>query len=75
MGDTSLKKATGNCGYTLIEQGTNRYASLEMAQAAALPYVVQAIVEAIREGLENGQLVVCKDGDQNVVRIASPEAE
>ena len=34
--------------YPLIVEGSNRYASLEMAQAAALPVVAQVLAEVFR---------------------------
>ena len=61
--------------YPLLELGTDKYASLEMAQAAALPGIVEALVEAIREGIAKGYLVVEREDGKNVVRFASHEAE
>ena len=61
--------------YPLVELGTDKYASLEMAQAAALPVIVEALVEAIREGIAKGYLVVEREDGKNVVRFASHEAE
>ena len=61
--------------YHVTEHGGNRYASLEEAQAAALPILVQSLAEAVREGIEKGQLVVLREGNKNVVRVASHEAE
>jgi hypothetical protein len=67
-----VKQLSGQCAYPLTEQGTDKYADLQMAQAAALPFVAQALVEAILNGIENGYLVVEREGNQNVVRIPEP---
>jgi hypothetical protein len=40
--------------YILTEQGTDKYADLNMAQAVALPAVAQALVTAIRARTDNG---------------------
>ena len=40
------------------EQGTTHYASLSMAQAAALPVLALAIARAVRAGLEGGRFAV-----------------
>jgi hypothetical protein len=44
------KKST----YTFTEQGTDKYAHLQMAQAAALQVVAQALAAAIRAKGKNG---------------------
>ena len=41
--------------YILTEQGTDKYADLNMVQAVALPAVAQALVTAIRARTDNGQ--------------------
>ena len=46
----SSKKST----YTFTEQGTDKYADLQMAQAAALQVVAQALAAAIRAKGKNG---------------------
>ena len=61
--------------YPLTEQGTEKYASLEMAQAAALPILVQSLTKAILEGIARGRLTVLREGDKNVVRVESRETE
>ena len=42
----------------IVEVEGDRYASLEMAQAAALGDVALAVAIAVREGLAKGELVV-----------------
>lgn len=41
--------------YSLTEQGTDKYADLNMVQAVALPAVAQALVTAIGARTDNGQ--------------------
>jgi hypothetical protein len=41
--------------YILTEQGTGKYADLNMVQAVALPVVAQALLTAIRARTDNGQ--------------------
>jgi hypothetical protein len=65
-----VKQASRQARYVLEEQGTDRYADLRMAQEAALPVVVEALVKAIRKGLESGQLYIDDEGDRRVVRLA-----
>ena len=47
-----MKESPEKRAYTLTEQGTDRYASLEMAQAAALPVVARALAIAIRKQVQ-----------------------
>jgi len=54
--------------YTLDEQSTGRYQSLETAQRAGLQALASAIARAVRAGLESGRFTV-EDG---VVIIAKP---
>lgn len=50
-----LKQPSGGNDYKLQEQGTERYVDLEMAQAAALPVVAQALAIAIRAQVRIGK--------------------
>ena len=70
--DRALTKTSQKQAYDLIEQGTDRYADLKMARAAALPILSQALLEAIREGLANGLLCIEGEDGQRVVRFREP---
>ena len=70
--DGALAKVSGKQAYDLIEQGTSRYADLKMAQAAALPILSQALLEAIQEGIANGLLCIEGEDGQRVVRLREP---
>lgn len=51
------------------EVGSDRYPDLAAAQAAALPVVAQALLEAIRSRLEDGRLCIQEEDGQRVVRF------
>ena len=59
-----LRQSPNKQFYTLEEQGTRRYADLEMAQAAALHAVAQALVRAIRSRLHDGSQVEELEDDE-----------
>jgi len=49
-----LMRSSKRSPYTFTEQGTDIYADLQMAQAAALQVVAQALAAAIRAKGKNG---------------------
>jgi hypothetical protein len=53
----TLEQSPNEHSYILEEEGTDRYTDLEMAQAAALHAVVQALVRAIRSRLHVGSQI------------------
>ena len=53
-------------GFEIQESGTERYSSLEDAQRAALPHVADLLACIVRQGIEEGSLVVVN----GVVRLA-----
>ena len=52
--DDRLMRSPKKPTYTFTEQGTAKYADLQMAQAAALQVVAQALAAAIRARGKNG---------------------
>jgi hypothetical protein len=56
-----LNQASEEIAYTLVVEGSNVYADLAAAQAAALPSVVRAIAEAIRARAAGGEAQVCRE--------------
>jgi len=51
--------------YILTEQGTNKYAELNMAQAVVLPGVAQALAMVIRNASNNGHTKSAKEANDN----------
>ena len=75
QGSDSVKHSQTECSYALTEQGTDKYADLSTAQAAALPVVAQALAAAILEDLAEGRLTVVTENGQRIVRVPSEECE
>jgi hypothetical protein len=50
-----LKTTSDKSNYTLTEDGTDKYADLDMAQTVALAGVAQALVTTLRAERDNGQ--------------------
>lgn len=49
-----VRRSSKKSAYAFTEQGTDKYADLQMAQAAALQVVAQALAAAIRAKGKNG---------------------
>jgi hypothetical protein len=56
-----VNQASEEIAYTLVVEGSNVYADLAAAQAAALPSVVRAVTEAIRARVAAGEAQVCRE--------------
>jgi|GEM_PF-3403634 len=52
--------------FEIEELGTDRYRSLEDAQRAALPHLAELVASIVRQGIDEGSLVVVN----GVVRLA-----
>ena len=57
----SLNQASDDTSYTLVAEGSDIYADLSMAQAAALPAVARALADLIRARAGNGEHRACKE--------------
>lgn len=56
-----MNQASEEVAYTLVVEGSNVYADLAAAQAAALPSVVRAVTEAIRARAVAAEAQVCRE--------------